>query len=115
MAVEFEGISVRQYADKTKKGPKRPSFPRKDIKIVLCPRNGLNVSKHCQAQLHDSIAKATGIGKELETEDILRANPQQNTLVISTPSLARAAVYGKIQELSIGGSSYKVVAYAAPT
>ncbi|KAH9376294.1 hypothetical protein HPB48_021451 [Haemaphysalis longicornis] len=84
-SVGAAGISVRQYADKTMK-----------------------------AQLHGSTAKATGIGKELETEDILRAKPQQNTLVMSTPSLARAAVYGNIQELSICGISYEVMAYAAP-
>ncbi|KAH9374338.1 hypothetical protein HPB48_017545 [Haemaphysalis longicornis] len=107
-------MSVRQYAGKTKKGPKRPSFPREDIKIVLRPQNGFNVSKHCQTQLQDSIVKATGIGKELETEDTLRANSQQKTLVISTPLLVRAAVYGKIKDLSIGGSSYEVMAYAAP-
>ncbi|KAH9378402.1 hypothetical protein HPB48_017515 [Haemaphysalis longicornis] len=94
-SVGAAGISVRHYTDKTKKGPKRPSFAREDIKIVLRPRNGLNVSKHCQAELHDSIPKSTGIGKKLETEDILRANPQQNTLVITTPSLARGAVYAK--------------------
>ncbi|KAG0427807.1 hypothetical protein HPB47_025169 [Ixodes persulcatus] len=111
-AMEVEAITK---ANKEKnKTPLPPHLPREDLKIVVRPRNGLNVSELSEAQLRDCIARATGIEPEQAADDILRASPKQNTFVISTPSVTRAEAYAKIRELPVGGASYEAMAYATP-
>lgn len=67
-----------------------------------------------EAQLRDCIIRATGLEPTQAADDILRTNPKQNTFVISTPSVTRAEAYVKIRELSVHGSTYEAMAYAAP-
>ncbi|KAG0443065.1 hypothetical protein HPB47_015327 [Ixodes persulcatus] len=82
--------------------------------MVVRPRSGLNVFERSEGQLHDCIARATGIEPEQAADDILRASPKQNTFVISTPSIIRAEAHARIRELPVGGATYEVMAYAAP-
>lgn len=96
------------------KTPLPPRLPREDLKIVVRPRNGLDISEMSEAQLRDCIIRATGLEPTQAADDILRTNPKQNTFVISTPSVTRAEAYVKIRELSVHGSTYEAMAYAAP-
>lgn len=94
--------------------PRQPPLPSEDIKIVLRPREGLDITKISQAGLRDGVLRATGISYDDAADDILRTNTVKNVIVASTPSMARATKYTAIQELRIGDNTYKVSAYAAP-
>lgn len=49
----------RQRQRKPPRPARQPQLPREDIKIVLRPREGLDVSKISQAMLRDGILRAT--------------------------------------------------------
>ncbi|KAH9368169.1 hypothetical protein HPB48_016987 [Haemaphysalis longicornis] len=106
--------TVRTANKAKNRTPLPPHLPREDLKIVVRPRNGLNVSELSEAQLRDCITRATGLEPTQAADDILRTNPKQNTFVISTPSVTRAESYVKIRELPVRGATYETVAYAAP-
>lgn len=120
---ELEGAGSRptnrqSYAKKqTSRQPRlphQPPLPKEDIKIVLRPQEGLDITKISHAGLRDGVLRATGIGYEEAAEDILRINPAKNIIVTSTPSMERASKYTAIKELYFQEKSYKVTAYAAP-
>ncbi|KAH9371400.1 hypothetical protein HPB48_022266 [Haemaphysalis longicornis] len=93
---------------------RQPNLPKEDIKIVLRPRDGLNVSKISQALLKDGILRAAALKAEETTEDTFRTNNFKNIIVASTPSMERAAKYNRITELSIGGQTHELTAYVTP-
>ncbi|KAG0419117.1 hypothetical protein HPB47_004355, partial [Ixodes persulcatus] len=85
-----------------------------DIKDILRPREGLDVTKVSSARLRDGVFCAIGL-KEQEAEgDLRRVNPEKNIIVISTPSMDRAKKYTSISKICIAGKTYEVTAYAAP-
>lgn len=94
--------------------PRQPRLPKEDIKIVIRPRDGLNIAQVSDAQLRDSVLCAADIPPTPAAEDILRSNPQQNIIIISTPSMERAEKYNKLRELRFGEQSYAAAAYTAP-
>ncbi|XP_077544519.1 uncharacterized protein LOC144156311 [Haemaphysalis longicornis] len=93
---------------------RQPPLPSEDIKIVLRPREGLDITKISQAGLRDGVLRSAGISYDEAADDILRTNVVKNVIVASTPSMGRAKKYTAIQELRFGDITYKVSAYAAP-
>ncbi|CAN7990224.1 unnamed protein product, partial [Ixodes pacificus] len=91
-----------------------PELPKEDVKIILRPRNGLELRRCSQAVLKDGVRCAANINTEDAEEDTLRINPLRNVLVISTPSLNRAALYGKIDKIMIGDQAHGINAYTTP-
>ncbi|KAM7299739.1 hypothetical protein ISCGN_020305 [Ixodes scapularis] len=94
--------------------PRQPPLPKEDIKIVLRPREGLDITKISHAELRDGVLRATGLGYDEAAEDLLRINPAKNIIVASTPSMEHASKYTAVKELRYGEKSYNVTAYAAP-
>ncbi|KAH9362783.1 hypothetical protein HPB48_015254 [Haemaphysalis longicornis] len=68
--VDGEVITIEEYEDST----------GDNIKVVIRPRAGLNVARVSDATLRDSILLAAGLEPETATEDLLRANHEQNIL-----------------------------------
>ncbi|KAH9380824.1 hypothetical protein HPB48_021355 [Haemaphysalis longicornis] len=86
--------------------PRFPRLPKDDIKVVIRPRDGLNVARISEATLRDSILRAAGLEQELASTDIFRANQTQNIVVISTAFLERAVRYTGIEQIKIGVTTY---------
>ncbi|KAG0415111.1 hypothetical protein HPB47_007724 [Ixodes persulcatus] len=104
----------RKPRQRHRKQRQQPALPREDIKVILRPREGLDVSKVSSARLRDGVFCAIGL-KEQEAEgDLLRVNPEKNIIVTSTPSMDRAKKYNSISKICIAGKTYEVTAYAAP-
>lgn len=104
----------RKPRQRHRKQRQQPALPREDIKIILRPREGLDVTKVSSARLRDGVFCAIGL-KEQEAEgDLLRVNPEKNIIVTSTPSMERAKKYNSISKICIAGKTYEVTAYAAP-
>lgn len=91
---------------------RQPRLPRDDIKIVLRPRDGLDVSKHSDAQLRDAISNAAALQPSDVEMDIVRTNPTQNILIISTPKMGNAEKYNELREIRISDKTYAIKAYA---
>lgn len=81
--------------------PRQPPLPKEDIKIVLRPREGLDITKISHAELRDGVLRATGLGYDEAAEDLLRINPAKNIIVASTPSMEHASKYSTVYITSI--------------
>ncbi|KAH7953172.1 hypothetical protein HPB49_005513 [Dermacentor silvarum] len=101
-------------ATKKPKPPRQPQLPREDIKIIVRPRDGLNVSKLSDAQIRDEVLRAAAVPIAEAEDDIYRSCVEKNVIVISTPRMANADKYNRIRELQIGDTHYEATAYAAP-
>ncbi|KAH9373019.1 hypothetical protein HPB48_003397 [Haemaphysalis longicornis] len=91
---------------------RQPRLPKEDIKIVLRRRDGLNVRKHSNAQLRDAINSATALQPSDVEMDIVRTNPTQNILIISTRKIGNAEKYNALREIRISDKIYEIRAYA---
>ncbi|KAG0415526.1 hypothetical protein HPB47_007307 [Ixodes persulcatus] len=104
----------RKPCQRHRKQRQQPALPREDIKVILRPREGLDVTKVSSARLRDGVFCAIGL-KEQEAEgDLLRVNPDKNIIVTSTPSMDRAKKYNSISKICIAGKTYELTTYAAP-
>ncbi|KAH8026663.1 hypothetical protein HPB51_023681 [Rhipicephalus microplus] len=77
-----------------------------DIKVIVRPRDGLNVRSTCGASLDEAIRNGTGVGDdEMIT---ICPNPTQNILVTSTPEESTATKIAKMKVLTINGKSVTI-------
>ncbi|KAH7983207.1 hypothetical protein HPB52_010171 [Rhipicephalus sanguineus] len=90
---------------------KMPPLPRDDIKIVIRPRGGLNISKIGAAAVADAILAAAGISQEDLCHDTLCPNLQQNIMVASTPKRENASRYVRMKQILISGKVHELSAY----
>lgn len=91
--------------------PRAPQLPKEHVKVILRPRNGLNLQISSQALIRDAIIKEAGFTYAETTADIVRLNVTKNLIVISTPSMQRAATYDKLTSLCDGEKTYGLCAY----
>ncbi|XP_049275351.1 uncharacterized protein LOC119405412 [Rhipicephalus sanguineus] len=63
------------------------------------------------ALIRDGVLRAAKIEPDVAGEDTLRINMRQNTIIMSTPSLANAKNYSNIKEIQVNGKSYATAAY----
>ncbi|KAL1416083.1 hypothetical protein MTO96_028253 [Rhipicephalus appendiculatus] len=93
----------RSIVSKVLRASKMPRLPRDDIKIIVRPRDGLNIRSTCGVSLDEAIRNGAGLGDdEMIT---ICPNPTQNILVISTPEEKTALKIAKIKVLTIDGKS----------
>ncbi|KAM7290262.1 hypothetical protein ISCGN_026909 [Ixodes scapularis] len=104
----------RKPRQRHRKQRQQPALPREDIKIILRPREGLDVTKVSSARLRDGVFCAIGLKEQDAEGDLLRVNPEKNIIVTSTPSMDRAKKYNPISKICIADKTYEVTAYAAP-
>ncbi|KAH7978644.1 hypothetical protein HPB49_006260 [Dermacentor silvarum] len=88
-----------------------PSLPRNDIKIVIRPRGGLDISKIGAVMVADAILAAAGISQEDLCQDTLCPNLQQNIMVASTPKRENASRYVRMRQILISGKVHELSAY----
>ncbi|KAH7937957.1 hypothetical protein HPB49_018223 [Dermacentor silvarum] len=88
-----------------------PSLPRNDIKIVIRPRVGLDISKIGAVTVADAILAAAGISQEDLCQDTLCPNLQQNIMVASTPKRENASRYVRMRQILISGKVHELSAY----
>ncbi|KAH7972570.1 hypothetical protein HPB52_013566 [Rhipicephalus sanguineus] len=82
---------------------KMPPLPQDDIKIVIRPRGGLNISKIGAAAMADAILTAAGISQEDLCHDTLCPNLQQNIMVVTIPQRENASRYVRMKQILISG------------
>lgn len=87
------------------------AMPRKEIKIVMLPRGGLNVDRTEASIIMSVVMAAARETREEATKDTICTNAAQNIIVVSTPDERRADIYSKIRALKIAGSTYEINAY----
>ncbi|KAH7959816.1 hypothetical protein HPB49_014007 [Dermacentor silvarum] len=110
-AEQREATRGRPRHRKQPQAPRLPELPKDDIKIILQPKEGLNVSKTSHVSLRDSILNAAGIHVNDAIIDTLRTN-FKNIIMISTPDMARARRYNGIKAIVIQEKRYEIMAYA---
>ncbi|KAL1438356.1 hypothetical protein MTO96_048145 [Rhipicephalus appendiculatus] len=93
------------------KAARMPAMPLEESKIVIRPREGLDIVKTGTTTVAAAILAAAKITSEESAADTICPNTQQNIMVVSTPNEDNAARYAKIQEISIQGKPYEVGAY----
>ncbi|KAG0410554.1 hypothetical protein HPB47_012324 [Ixodes persulcatus] len=57
-----------------RKGPKERELPRDDIKIIMRPRNGLNLRKCSPAEILNGVRRAAGMEASQAEHNVLRIN-----------------------------------------
>ncbi|XP_040357396.2 uncharacterized protein LOC121046807 [Ixodes scapularis] len=112
--IAVAGAVRTRYSTKKPQVPRQPQLPREDIKIIVRPRGGLNISKLSDALIRDGVLRAATVTIAEAEDDIYRSCMGQNIIVISTPSLANAEKYHRIKELQFGDTHYEATAYATP-
>ncbi|KAH7949155.1 hypothetical protein HPB49_005662 [Dermacentor silvarum] len=111
-AEQREAARGRPRHRKQPQAPRLPELPKDDIKIILRPKERLNVSKTSHVSLRDSILNAAGIHVNDAIIDTLRTHNFKNIIIISTPDMARAKRYNGIKAIVIQGKRYEIMAYA---
>lgn len=94
--------------------PPQSPLPPSDIKIVLRPRGGLNLSRISPLELAALLQLQAQLPPN--REDQLRLHYQSNFIVLSTPHEDRALRYASLTTLSIEGKTYSLATHVpAPT
>ncbi|KAH8020140.1 hypothetical protein HPB51_024945 [Rhipicephalus microplus] len=70
--------------------PKEPQLPEDDYKVVIRPGGGLDLTRQSLALIRDCVLRAAKVQPDIAGKDTLRINMRQNTMIMSTPSLANA-------------------------
>ncbi|KAH7981867.1 hypothetical protein HPB52_001356 [Rhipicephalus sanguineus] len=101
----------KSIMNKILRASKMPRLPRNDIKVIVRPRDGLNIRNTCRASLDEAIRHEAGVSSdEIVT---ICPNPMQNILVISTPDEETATKTVKIKKLTINEKKYETNAYVS--
>ncbi|KAH7963760.1 hypothetical protein HPB52_022724 [Rhipicephalus sanguineus] len=101
----------RSIVSKVLRASKMPRLPSDDLKIIVRPRDGLNIRSTCGVSLDEAIRHEAGVSDdEMIT---ICPNPTQNILVVSTPEEKTATKIAKIKVLTINGKRYETNAYVS--
>ncbi|KAH7981365.1 hypothetical protein HPB49_023374 [Dermacentor silvarum] len=101
----------RSIVNKVLRASRMPRLPRDDIKIIVRPKDGLNIRNTCGMSLDEAIRKEAVVGDdEMIT---ICPNPTQNILVISTPDETTATKIAKVKVLTINGKRHGTNAYVS--
>lgn len=107
----------RQSLTKVKKqviaASRLPQLPKDHLRVIVRPRNGLDMRNVSQIKFAFALARAAGLGEEEIAEDVVCPNVMQNIAVVSTPAEKNARAYAKISSIAIGNVEYEVNAYMA--
>ncbi|KAH8024642.1 hypothetical protein HPB51_000082 [Rhipicephalus microplus] len=96
----------RSIVSKVLRASKMPRPPRDDIKVIVRPRDGLNIRSTCGASLDKAIRNGAGVGDdEMIT---ICPNHTQNIVVISTLEKSTATKIAKMKVLTINEKSVMI-------
>ncbi|KAH9364815.1 hypothetical protein HPB48_020963 [Haemaphysalis longicornis] len=105
------GRRPASFKSKLLKAARMPELPKDDIKIVMRPRGGLDVSEVSRFEISRAIAAAANIGGEEARKDVICPNKQQNIVIVSTPRRENADRYAAVARLIVYGTEHEVSAY----
>ncbi|KAL1476714.1 hypothetical protein MTO96_036305 [Rhipicephalus appendiculatus] len=88
-------------------------LPKDHLRLIVRPRNGLDMRHVSQIKFAFALAKVADLGKEEIAEDVVCPNFVQNIAVVSTPTEKNARAYVTISSVVIGSVEYEVNAYMA--
>ncbi|KAL1441986.1 hypothetical protein MTO96_000984 [Rhipicephalus appendiculatus] len=88
-----------------------PDLPEDHRRIVIRPRDGLDLRKAGHCKVAEAIMAAAKITYGAAGEDIVCPNVIQNIVVVSTPLEEHAKNYVRIKEIKVGEKVYNVNAY----
>lgn len=93
---------------------KLPPLPKNDFKVILRPKNGLNISELSTHQMARAITKACGKPDICnEGSFLIRLHNGSNIAILSTPSMETASAVQCISSLRFAAKNYAVTAYVA--
>ncbi|KAH7948584.1 hypothetical protein HPB51_028487 [Rhipicephalus microplus] len=90
-----------------------PHLLRDHHRVIVRPRNGLDMRTVSQIKFAKSLAVAAALSEKEVTEDVVCPNMMQTIAVISTPVERNARPYSKITAITLGTASFDVIAYRA--
>ncbi|KAG0419953.1 hypothetical protein HPB47_003776 [Ixodes persulcatus] len=94
-----------------RKLPPLPQLPAEDYKVVIRLQGGFNAKSWSAAQISDSIQHCAQLRSGAE-ENIIRAMPEQNIVIASTPEEDNAVAYCSLKEAQkIGARTYSSTTY----
>ncbi|KAL1434408.1 hypothetical protein MTO96_011728 [Rhipicephalus appendiculatus] len=85
-----------------------PQLPKDHLRVIVRPRNGLDMRHVSQIKFAFALAKAADLSK-----DVVCPNFMQNIAVVSTPTEKNARAYASISSVAIGSVAYEINAYMA--
>lgn len=91
--------------------PRQPRLPDNHVKVVIRPRDDLNLSKMGEAQVRAATLRELDLNATLLKEDIYRTCVETNLIVVSTPHLSNTVIYSRITKLQVETKTYDVRAY----
>lgn len=95
---------------RTKRAPRPVPLPLDDYKLVLRPRNGLNVGKLAPSELSLALLQATNTTWR-QANFKLRIDQNQNTATVSTPAKEVAEKLFRVTKIMIEGTEHLVELY----
>ncbi|KAH8022351.1 hypothetical protein HPB51_023422 [Rhipicephalus microplus] len=116
--VEIEGktLSPEEYNDTqgwvvAHERHKKTKDKRNAVPATNTGGGGLDLTRQSLAVIRDCALRAAKVQPDIAGDDSLRINMRQNTMIMSTPSLANAKEYSNIKEIMINDKSYATAAY----
>ncbi|KAG0438026.1 hypothetical protein HPB47_017181 [Ixodes persulcatus] len=110
--IKTQPINGRTYERKQKQA--RMKLPRGGYKVVIRPRDGLDLNRAYGYQLVNSIAAIIGVPEQtLERKIRIQRNLDQNLITIQTDEEGLARKIAEMKQIIHGGRQYNVVAYPA--
>ncbi|KAH7946001.1 hypothetical protein HPB49_018829 [Dermacentor silvarum] len=88
-----------------------PDLPEDHRRIVIRPRDGLDLRKAGHCKVAEAIMAAAKITYDAAGEDVVCPNVTQNIVVVSTPLEKHAQHYVCIKQIKVGEKVYNVNAY----
>lgn len=79
-----------------------PQLSKDHLRVIVHPRNGLDMRHVSQIKFACALAKAASLGEEEIAEDIVCPNVMQNIAVVSTPTEKNARAYASISSVALG-------------
>lgn len=113
-AVDKSASSQPKLKANSLRQEKLPPLPKSDFKVIIRPKNGLNISQLSTHQMARAITKACGNPDMCNEGNLLiRLHNGSNIAIISTPSMETANVVQSVPSLRFGAKDYAVTAYVA--
>ncbi|KAH6947497.1 hypothetical protein HPB50_019573 [Hyalomma asiaticum] len=101
----------QRITNKIQNSSKMPKLPEGDVRVIIRPRDGLNIRATCLVSLDEAIYEAAGMTREEQI--IICPNFTQNIVVVSTPENATAERIRRIKEIRIEAKTHEVNAYVS--
>ncbi|KAH8028904.1 hypothetical protein HPB51_020070 [Rhipicephalus microplus] len=114
--IEGETLSPEEYNDTqgwvvSHERRKKAKDKRNAEPATNAGGGGLDLTRQSIAVIRECVLRAAKVQPDIAGEDTLRINMRQNTMIMSTPTLANAKEYSNIKEIMINDKSYATAAY----